>query len=387
MIFHPDEESVVYHESIVERLDAALSDQFAYREAVVKRYLNLFNKLENRTYDFVRLFKKETEGQYFLRAVGDYELIEDTGYVTEFPRVNPMNVYNVKKRVTEIERLHEMFPDLKIYAYYVTQAFDTEWFNDYLGTSVVDNYSQITEAVPEYVKTGHLTYTDLDDYMNTHYKTDHHWNHRGAERGYEDVYGMMKDDFDLSPMLAPTEENDVSETYDFEYLGSYGKALGELYEYGCDDFSYFEYPFPKREGAVIDPETKEEIPVTEIGLYDEYSAGDVDKKVGCDHYVEMYGSAVDPDGNIYEDEKYPFIIRSDNDSGKNLLICSDSYGRAIRDQLASHFDTTVYYDYRVLSKIPLDYIIEEYDIDALLICSNTSMWSAAGYRFVFEEDR
>ena len=387
MIFHPDEESVVYHESIVERLDAALSDQFAYREAVVKRYLSLFNTLENRTYDFVRLFKKKTEGQYFLRAVGDYELIEDTGYLTEFPPVKPMNVYNVRKRVDEIERIHELFPGIKTYAYYVTQAYDTDWFNDYLGTTPVDHYKELTEAVPSYVKTGRLTYTDPADYMNLHFKTDHHWNHRGAQRGYEDLYAMLSDDFDLSPMLTPTEENDVSETYDFTYLGSYGRALGELYKYGRDDFSFYEYPFPERETAVIDPETGEEIPVAKVGLYDEYKAGEIDKNVSADHYIKMYGTARDADGKAYTDGNYPFVIRSNTGSGKNLLLLSDSYGRAIRDQLASHFDTLIYYDYRVPSKIPIDRLIEKYDIDALVICSNTGPWGAGGYRFVFEEDR
>ena len=387
MIFHPDEDSVVYHESIVERLDAALSDQFAFREAVVKRYLGLFNSLENRTYDFVRLFKKKTEGQYFLRAIGDYELIEDTGYITAFPPIEPMKKENVEKRVDEIEQLHEMFPELKIYTYYVTQAYDTDWFDDYLGTPAADHYEEITKAVPEYVKTGHLTYTDLTDYMNVHYKTDHHWNHLGADRGYEDVYAMMSDDLGLSPRLAPTEENHSSKTYDYSYLGIYGRALGELYKYGSDDFSFYEYPLPEREGAVIDPETREEIPVAEIGLYEEYRTGEVSKKVGADHYIKMYGTARDAAGTSYDDGDYPFIIRSDAGSGKNLLICSDSYGRAIRDQLASHFDTTVYYDYRVLKKMPIDYMIEKYDIDALLICSNTSMWGSDGFRFIFEEER
>ena len=82
MVLHPEIDSVVYHDSPVERLDAALSDQFPFREVVVKRYLRLFNASENFTYDFANLFIKHQDDQYILHSIGKYELIEDTGYLT-----------------------------------------------------------------------------------------------------------------------------------------------------------------------------------------------------------------------------------------------------------------------------------------------------------------
>ncbi|MBO4374638.1 MAG: hypothetical protein J5829_05990 [Lachnospiraceae bacterium] len=266
--------------------------------------------------------------------------------------------------------------------YFVTQAYDMPWFNDYLGIPVADHFEQISEALPDYVRREHLTYQDPDDYMNIHYKTDHHWNHRGSRRGYEDIYSMMSRDFDMGDMLVPKKENRASGTYDFVYLGSYGRALGELYE-GYDEFSFYEYDLPDRELAVIDPDSLDEMKVSEMGLYDEYEKGKINREIGTDHYIVLYGTSCDTDGNEYGDNEYPFIIRNREGNGKNLLITGDSYDRAMRDELAAHFDTTVYLDRRIYSKIPIDFIIEKYDIDALLLSSQKSLWGSEDYPFTF----
>ena len=386
MILRPEKDSVVYRESPIERLEAALSDQFLFREAVVKEYLKIFNMLENSTNRIARVLSKGQDNQHVLHAIGDYEMIDDTGYITYHVPTKPMNENMVKKRVSQLEQLHEMYPELKMYVYYISQACDMPWFNEYLGTTTADYYRQIVDAIPEYVKSDRLLYKDLDDYMNIHFKTDHHWNHRGSRRGYEDIYAMMSEDIDLGEMLVPMYENNVSKAFDFDYLGRLGRRLGELYNEGYDEFSFYEHPIPLRKVSVIDPESLEEIPVVKVGLYDEYKEGKVDKKIGSDHYVIMYGTAIDSEGKVYDDKSFPVIIRNSKGNGKNLIITGDSFARAVRDTLASHFDTTVYVDSRVLSVTPIDYIIEQYNIDALLICSRTQMWDQENKLYVFREE-
>ena len=174
MVLHPETDSVVYHESPVERLDAALSDQFPFREIVVKKYLSVFNFLENHTYDIIRLFFKHQKNQFMLHTIGNYALIEDTGYITIPPETDPMDKRIVNKRVEQLRKIHNNYPDLSMYVYYVTQAYDTEWFNDYIGVPAADHFQEIADAVPNYVKCGHLSYQNLQDYMDIHYKTDHH---------------------------------------------------------------------------------------------------------------------------------------------------------------------------------------------------------------------
>ena len=386
MVFHPEKDSVVYHDSPVERLDAAMSDQFPFRERVVKKYLSLFNAAENMTYGVVKLFHDKQENQYILHSIGNYELIEDTGYITVRPSIDPMDPGAVQHRVDQLKQLHENYPELLIYTYYVTQAFDMPWFNDCIGATAADHYQEIENAVPDYVRCDHLVYQDLDDYMNIHYKTDHHWNHRGADRGYQDIYAMMSRDLSLSEMRLPKAEITVSQLYDFKYLGSYGRSLGDMYDEGYDEFSFYDYDLPQRELSVIRPDTLEEFEAARIGLYDEYRRGEINKDIGTDHFITLYGTAKDSDGNSYSDGVYPFVIRNSEGNGMNLIITGDSYDRAIRDVLASHFDTTVYLDYRTLSKVPIDDIIEQYKIDVILISSHLSMWDSEEYMFTFKGD-
>ena len=143
---------------------------------------------------------------------------------------------------------------------------------------------------------------------------------------------------------------------------------------------------PSRELAVLDPETREEKNVSRMGLYEEYRQGQIDRTVGADHYIAMYGTARDDAGAGYADGAFPFIIRNAGGNGKNLLIVGDSYNRALREALSAHFDTTVYMDYRTLSKLPVDYVIDRYGVDALLISSHISMWNEEAYFFTFEGD-
>ena len=318
MVLHPETDSVVYHESLVERFDAALSDQFPFREAVVKKYLSLFNASENFTYGVAKLFVKQQDNQHILHTIGNYELIGDTGYITVRPTTDPIDASVIRRRVDQLEYLHRRYPDLKMYTYYVSQAFDMPWFNNCIGATAADHYQEIVDVIPDYVKSDHLVYQDLDDYMNIHYKTDHHWNNRGARRGYENIYTMMSKDFDLGEMRVPVEENTISETYNFVYLGSYGRSLGELYNEGYDSFSFYEYGLPQRKMAIINPDTLEEIEAVKIGLYDEYQRGEINTDIGTDHYITMFGIARDRDGNGYGDDSYPFIIR--NNAGGMIKI-------------------------------------------------------------------
>lgn len=383
MVLNPDPQSVVYRDTPVERLDAALSDQMIARGTLVNGYLSLFNASETAVSDIRRFFLGTN--QHYLTAVGNYQLIDNTNYITRFPPMKPMKQEIVKLRVAQIERIHKSFPDLRIYAYYVSQAYDMPWWEGFIGAKTADHYQEILDAVPDYVKCGHLMYRDLADYMDIHYKTDHHWNHRGARRGYEDIYRMMSEDFPMGDLLMPLSENNISETYDFVYLGSFGKQLGELYHGGYDAFSFYEYDFPQDHFAVLNSDTLEEAEVVSMGIYDEYRKGKIRKETGVDHYITLYRTAVGTDGTRYT-EQYPYIIRNSHGNGRNLLICGDSHNRILRDLLASNFSTLVYVDYRVLKNNPIDYLIRRYDIDTLLISSNTSMWDSKDYLFVFEED-
>ena len=386
MVIHPDKDSVVYHDSPVERLDAALSDQFAFRELIVNNYLSFMNRSESFTYNISRQFTNTPDNQYVLHSIGQYELIDDTDYLTVFPETNKFDQNVINKRIEQINKIHDKYKNIKFYTYYVTQAYDTSWFDSFIGVKSANHYEEIREALPSYVTSDHLVYEDLNDYMNIHYRTDHHWNHEGVKRGYEAIFKMMSKDIDLGELKTPKALNNNSKTYNYKYLGSYGQILGDLYKAGAEDFSFYEYDIPNRETYILDNSTYKEIKASKLGLIDEYINGDINKDIGTDHYINMYGTAKDESGNTYNDNSYSYVIKNSKGNNENLLIISDSYGRAFRDVLASHFSTTVYFDYRVLNNIPIDYLIEKYNITTILMNSNKTMWVNDEYFFRFRGD-
>ena len=276
MIVNPNRQSIVYNSNPVERLEAALSDQFAFRENFIRVYLNLFNFAENTAVYLTKLLIPSLRNQHTLTSIGKYQTIEDTGYVIEYPATKPLNKEVIQTRMDQLELLHKKYPNLKFYIYYVTQGNETGWFDKSLGITTANHYQELLDIKPSYVKAGHLVYKDLDDYVNIHYKTDHHWNHIGAIRGYNEIYAMLREDFNLSNKLVPTEEAEVSKMHNFAFLGSYGRNLGKLFDtnkFKYDDFSFYEFNLPERKLSVINPENREEIAVTKLNLKDEYKRG------------------------------------------------------------------------------------------------------------------
>ena len=89
---------------------------------------------------------------------------------------------------------------------------------------------------------------------------------------------MMREDLHLSPVRTPVYEWNYSEIYHFKYRGSFARTLGDLYT-RVDEFAAFEYDLPKRDIYAIDPERFEEIPLKELGLFNEYVNGEKIQRV------------------------------------------------------------------------------------------------------------
>jgi hypothetical protein len=387
MVLKPDIESVVYSDSMLERFEVAMKDQFYFRDNFIISYLSIDNLC---TVVSKSIFANSDnfQRQYSYTVIGDYAEIDGTEYLMRIPEVEVVTDATIQIHMNQIEYIHQKYPKIRFYSYYVTQVDETGWFNNYLGTEVSSLYDQVEAILPEYVRSGRLQYDDLEDYKHCHYASDHHWNHIGARRGYEDIYGIMKRDLGLSDVKTPVKEWHFSELYDYRYVGSFARRLGELYS-GEDNFSAYEYNLGERKIFAINPETFEEIQLRELGLFNEYAAGEVDTSL--DHYIAYYGRGIPESGNeIYGDNNAIYLIKNEEpETSHNLLIYGDSYNRAIRDVLASHFDTTLYFQRDILvnyEDVFIDELIEEYDIDVILYSGNKSIWTTDSYVFDFFAD-
>ena len=322
---------------------------------------------------------------YEYRYIGDFALYNGTDYVGAKPNKNVVKQAAVQKHVDQYEKLLKEYPNLKFYSYFVTQIQDTPWFHDFYG-EYPDRHETIAQYLPEYVTVGRLTFQDFNDYMDCYFKSDHHWSYKGSERAYQDVYYMMADELELSPLKHPIKTWNFTELNGVKYRGSRANNLRDAYS-SYDEFIAYEYDLGERETFVLDPKNyTEEIPVT-MGLWERYKVGLINHDRYFDHYINFYGHSYDKYGVEYADSAYSFVIKNNNDAEHSLLLVCDSSQRPYRDVLGSHFKNLVTLDYRILTKIPVDYLIEKYEIDTILCGGQSFAWSGkSAYLFTFSDD-
>lgn len=341
-----------------------------------------FNKYPG--YGFARL-NSFPANQYEYSNIGSFALYNGTDYVGAKPSKSATTENAVQRHIDQYEKLLAEYPDLKFYSYFVTQIQDTPWFTEFYG-SYPDKHETAAQYLPEYVTVGRLTFKDFADYQACYYKSDHHWGHKGSERGYQDVYNMMAEALDLSPMKYPIKTWNFSELNGVEYRGSRANSLRDAYS-AYDEFIAYEYDLGERETFVltVDNYTKE-IPVT-MGLWEKYKVGDINKSKYFDHYINFYGRSYDSTGKQYADSESLFVIKNNNGAEHSLLMVCDSTQRPYRDVLGSHFKNVVTLDYRIMTRVPVDYLIEKYDIDTILCGGQTFAWSGSNqYMFKFSDN-
>lgn len=413
----PSKDSIVYKATASERFEEALKDQFFGRDWISIHYANYTAFLEN-TYSNCRkgiaaLFNQKSNQMdndvnnevevgyerwpayglprldmvpsqdYSMTKIGNLFRFNGTDYIFDGPIVDSPDVVQLEAHADQIGHIHELYPDISFYSYFVSSLSSSKWFDGELGYDTPDYFETIAQAMPEYMKAKRLIYQDESEYESMFYKSDHHWCYGGFMQGYEDIYNMISEDYNnISPCKTPEKIWDFSELYGVEYRGSRASNLQELYD-GYDEFIVPEYDLGDRICYSINLETGEETPVT-LGLWDTYKAGEMSIDRYYDHYNNFYRSAFDAEGNDLSHEYY--LIRNEGvNTGHNLLFVTDSMGRAIRDVLGSHFDSEIYLDYRNMKDVKVDEIIEKYNIDTIVMNGTGAVWEIEEYSFHFTD--
>lgn len=410
----PEEDSIVYKATASERLEEALKDQFFGRDWVTIHYANYTAFLEN-TYSGCRNVIMSAIGRdneeyvsdggievdfekwpgyglprlepipsqnYSLTKIGNLSRFDGTDYIFEGPIVAPPDSVQVEAHAAQIEHIHELYPNISFYSYFVSSLSSSKWFDGQLGYDTPDYFETIAQAMPEYMKVKRLVYQDDTGYENMFYKSDHHWCYNGFIQGYLDIHGMISGDYEISTAKTPVKMWNFSELYGVEYRGSRAGNLQELYD-GYDEFIVPEYDLGNRTCYSIDLSSGKETPVT-LCRWDQYKAGEISTDRYYDHYIRFYKSAFDANGNDLSNEYY--LIRNEgSNTGHNLLLVTDSTGRAMRDVLGSHFDSEVYLDYRNMSSVKVDEIIEKYNIDTIVMNGLGAVWTGKDYSFHFTD--
>ena len=402
VIYPPPEDSIIYKDTVSERLEEALKDQIIGRDRFSLYYTAYTAFLDNLYTNGKRLccniihcdrydYRIESSAlslpffptrNYEYSKIGSLYRFGDSDYIFEGPNVKLPDTVQIAAHVAQIEHIHNLYPNIKFYSYFVRPLSSTKWFDGQLDFDTPNYFEEIAQSMPSYMKMGGLVYQDDEEYKRLFYKSDHHWNSNGYMRGYEDIYNMISNDLYLSDFKQPVKMWNFSELYGLQYRGSRAAKLQMFYD-GWDEFIVPEYDLGDRKCYSIDLITGEEVPVT-LCLWAAYKNGEMPRDKYRDHYIDFYYSAFDSSGKDYSNEHY-LIRNTGSNTGHNLLFVTDSTGRAIRDVLASHFDSLIYLDYRNMSQVKVDEIIEKYNIDTILMSGLGAVWTGKKYNFHFTD--
>lgn len=260
-----------------------------------------------------------------------------------------------EKKAAEINQFAKDYPSVAFYVYYCTRAEDVPWFNELEGMPAFSYAELLDSLLDDSVTFGRKTFADFYEFRSHMYRTDHHWTNRGAKQGYEDILSLMRERLNVG------SAREVVATNDFDgliWLGSRWRECGMTVNVeDMDRFEVYTYALPEYKEYFGEREQA-------IGLAEDYMEGRVVRDVTFDQYLNYYG---------FESE--PIRLEFGSNSGTNLLIIGDSYARAVRPQLASHFDTTVYVNFRILGDVDIDAIMKDYQIGAVLFMGQQDAWS------------
>lgn len=261
----------------------------------------------------------------------------------------------IKKRSASINRLLENYPDTDFYLYYIEKDTDVN-FKTGERAGAFDFLSQYVNLPAE--KMDYFRVEDFDDFCAAFYKTDHHWNGVGAQRGYEEVVQLLEPT--AIPMM-PIEEVTLKQPF------SGSKAQGKETSGFSESFTAYRYSHCPMDVIVHGQ------PMADYGMQEEYLNGLEDEV----SYGLFYG--IDW-GEIVFDTHRPDL--------ESVLLIGESYDNAILKLLANHFDKTVsvdlrYYEPYMKKPFSLKETMEAYEIDKVLLIGNIDFFIADD--FILEE--
>ncbi len=343
-------------------LEQALKDQFALRDSAVE-FTETVKAGEKDIYNSAQNVLRGLDSSSGLVPFGRVYRMNATDWLSNMVYTyDAATVAGYEKKTAQINKLAARYPDIKFYVYYCTRAEDVNWFDDICGVNSYSYPALLQSLLADGIRFSKTEFSDLHDYSLKMYKTDHHWNHNGAWVAYKSILNTFCSDFAGlgEPRRILYKKSFGGLTWQGARYRECGVSIGQSHR---DEFKVYAYDLPEHQTFYGDTEMS-------LGLAEDYDSGNIVTDQDFDQYLNYYGF-----------EAKPITLDYGSVSGYNLLIIGDSFTRAIREPLASHFDKTVYLNFRILENdgVDIDQIISDNDIDAVLLMGQQDAWS--GYFF------
>jgi hypothetical protein len=265
---------------------------------------------------------------------------------------------NLDKHIENFNKIINNHPEKKYYLFYLERLVDSPYhpLNQYFPDSDRGQaFKYFEENKPPNLVLGSLMFSNLNDLLNSYYKTDHHWNIYGIKKSYEEIYRMLRMKHqDLSPML---DLNKINPVTGIKYWGSY--ARGSLYPISGEQFEISQIELPPYDVNIYSENNTEKRSNLNIMEFEK-------KEYSNEKYTNYYSA-------FYGGQNRLIKFDSRNGSNRNLLIIGSSFTRPLAPLLASHYRTTYLIDLRKFPDFSLSKFLSTHPVDDILIVANDFM--------------
>lgn len=246
------------------------------------------------------------------------------------------------------------------YLYYIESNRDIDFKNHQI-THVYRDLLQ--EKFQDIGQMDCFSVNQLSDFTDLFYHTDHHLNHIGQAKAYQDIVQLLLGEEQTLPLEIHPSKN-------LHFVGSRAREIGDFIS---GDYFYVNLANMPSYDTYVNGEKMR------YGDLKSYERDRIFNNNEINHYVQAYGE----DKGLVQ---YDFKDRSK----ANLLVIADSYSNPINPLIASHFNRTYYVDLRHyendLGK-PFEMVrfIEKNKIDKVLLLGSAGMIISDTFNFEEEE--
>ena len=274
------------------KLENAMSDQFIGGESIKLKLKGLL-----KFFDYNNISKSICKGKYVnLNSYYNFDCYDSllSGYET----INEENLERINNRIEVYNKLNSY---IDTYYYFISTA---AIYNFEKNEYSIDLPKLLEEKLSGNYKMASLIFNNYEDYTKYFYKTDHHWNHIGTQKAYEDIIAMIRS---KDKILKPIEEVEFEDTI---FYGSAAR-ISQIFDFK-ENFKVYKYDYPDMK-IINDKEPGI------YGNYDEYYKGNVNKLIAA-HFNKTYDVDLRHYENLFNEE---FDIKEyidRNDIDKVLII-------------------------------------------------------------------
>lgn len=298
-----------------EDLESVLQDQFIWGESLKK----IYNTGKNKIVKLELAIIEKNNIMKLLPMGNDLYRLANSDYLLYSPKTVESIQDSYKNVIDNFNKQSEENKNISFYLYNIVNDHtlnNKEEFENFISENLNDDIEFLSST----------TINSVEDYKNSFYKTDHHWNKDGQYKGYIDILNLLKVENPIQIEGTKTFEG-------VKFHGSKDRKLGYYDIY--DDFTVNVFKYPEM-NIEINGEK-----VSDYGAADSFYAGDIPKgNVDENYYGDFYGG----------DDGIVKIQVGANSDKEDILIFANSYSNPLNKLIASHFRNTYIIDLRNYGK-------------------------------------